>query len=158
MKSLYLGIFLSRSSLLDKHTVHGSNDQFPSTVKSIANCVRCEKYAGETRRHELAISLYIASRVQSLEAISWISAYCLHSSADGKEPEDSCIERQLFGSEEGLPFRGTLPHSPPDLITKTGKRSGTQQFDDQLHCNDFKVASFTIWRSEEKIRLTRAVA
>jgi len=94
--------------------------------------------------------------VKSLETISWISAYCLHSSADGKEPEDGCIECSLFGLEEGLPFQATPPHSPRDVITKTGKQNG-QKFDDQLHCNDFKLASFTIWRTEEKIRLTRVV-
>ncbi len=149
LKNLHLGIFLSRFDLLEKHTTHGGNDVVPCTIKSINNCLQCTKYEKETKRRELAISLSIARSVESLETISWASAFSSNPPVHGKELEDSSVERLLFGSDEDMTFYPTTC-SPP---RQSGDPVKSQE--DPSRNNHWNVAGFAILRTAEKIRLTR---
>jgi hypothetical protein len=152
LKNLHLGIFLSRFDLLEKHTTHGGNDVVPCTIKSINNCLQCTKYEKETKRRELATSLCIARSVESLEIISWASAFSSNPLVHGKEQEDSSVECSLFGSDEDMTFYPTTC-SQQKLTTESGVPVKSQE--DSSSKNHWNVAGFAILRTAEKIRLTR---
>jgi len=124
----------------------------PCTIKSINNCLKCTKYEKETKRRELATSLGIARIVESLEFISWASAFSSNPLVHGKEQEDSSVECSLFGSDEDMTFYPTTC-SQPRLTAENGDQLKSQE--DSSNNNHWNVAGFAILRTAEKIRLTR---
>ncbi|KIM44796.1 hypothetical protein M413DRAFT_48103, partial [Hebeloma cylindrosporum] len=72
---LFLGIYLSRSGMLDMHMAHGKDSLKPNTVETVYNCARCARFIKETKQRELVASLVIGKHLESLAEIGWSSCF-----------------------------------------------------------------------------------
>lgn len=77
LKTLFIGLFLSHSALLDAHCFHlPSWSMDLSTWKGISTCARCERVGKkDTMDREIRASLLLAERLQSLEIVGWSTVF-----------------------------------------------------------------------------------
>lgn len=80
LKDVYLGVFLSRDSMLWEHLEHGqevtgSLDQSGMSTAPDDDCDICEDIEGDVRSAELQASLIMAQKLKRLETIGWASFF-----------------------------------------------------------------------------------
>ena len=121
---LFLGIFLSDTSLLDGHIHHEEN----GTIENVFDCKRCEVYAKNTRRRELTASLVIARHLKNLKHIGWSTCFLWDSTVAGQAGrEDETLIEEVAKNEV-------------DNIAST---TSTNNFGDQCHDEECNVGMTT---------------
>ncbi|KIY63999.1 hypothetical protein CYLTODRAFT_457608 [Cylindrobasidium torrendii FP15055 ss-10] len=80
LRDVYLGVFLSRESMLWEHLEHGQDvtgaqDQSGMSTAPDDDCDICDDIEGDVRSAELQASLIMAQKLKKLETIGWASFF-----------------------------------------------------------------------------------
>ncbi|KAH9479735.1 hypothetical protein JR316_0008330 [Psilocybe cubensis] len=94
LTDLFIGVFLSRSNLLDLHITHAKSniDMDQLFVAAIALCPLCEIHRKPTKEAELTASLCLARHLDSLKRIGWGTCFDRSLEIERSRKEPNTIE------------------------------------------------------------------